>query len=98
MEREVITFTDRKEIAGIVLDYGDDEDWKIISDEIYDQRRWETCHIVVLKRISDGKFFITHYSVGSTEYQDQSPYENDDMIFREVKPIEKTITTYGWID
>ena len=95
MEREVITFTDRNEICDIALGFNDAE-WEVVSNDIVEQSRWATYHSVIVKRLSDGKFFITSYSHGSTEIQDSSPYEDDDMIFREVKPIEKTIITYEW--
>ena len=94
--REILTFTDQEQIAGIVLDYADQDQWKVISDDVYDQRRWVTCHKAIVQRLSDGKYFVSHYSVGSTESVDQRAYEYDERVLKEVIPMEKTIITYGW--
>jgi len=65
-----------------------------IIDEITDQSRWSTFHRRVF--IHDGKYYLTHYSCGSTESQDESPYEHEDdeIECEEVFPIEKTIIVY----
>ncbi len=48
-------------------------DESIIKDEITDHDRWT----VTYKRIfrHEGKFYLTHYSIGATEMQEQSMYE-----------------------
>lgn len=76
--------------------YEDLEDFEVIEDSIYDTTRWSEQHEVVVKRESDGKFFAGTYQRGLTEYQDEQPFEYTDPDFIEVKPIEKTITVYGW--
>lgn len=91
MEKLKLTFTEQ-EARNIV--YEDHEDFEVISDEIHDERRWVNCHEVIVKRISDGKFFRSHYEVGKTESQDQRPYEYDDPTFHEVFKTTKTITVY----
>ena len=91
MTRETLKFT--REEALEILD-GGDEDFETISDEICGQSRWETQHKLIVKR-SDGKFFKTIYSVGSTENSGGYAWEYDDEVeFTEVFATEKTITVY----
>ena len=96
MEREIIVFEDREEIAGIVHAYEQTDKWTVISNEITDQGRWTLQHEVILQRKSDGKFFITHYTVGATESQDHRSYEYDELVFYEVKPVKVETIKYVW--
>lgn len=71
----------------------ENEDNEVVEDEIIDQGRWSTYHSVVVK--SNGKFYETTYSTGSTESQDETPFEYDDfVVFTEVEPYEKKIIAY----
>lgn len=60
-----------------------------IVDKIIDTNRWSIIHKIVFE--DKGKFYQTTYSEGATEYQDESPWEYEDMIecteveLREVK-------------
>jgi hypothetical protein len=48
-------------------------------------------------RKKDGKYFLSFYQVGSTEAQDEAPYDSDPYaIFQEVMPVKKTIIAYEW--
>jgi hypothetical protein len=98
MEREVITFTERNDICGIVGGWEHRDEWEVVSNDMVDQSRWSITHEVILRRRSDGKFFWTYYTVGATESQDHGMYEDDDMVLKEVIPTEKTIIVYGWSD
>lgn len=51
------------------------EDFEVISDEVYDTTRWSILYEKVFKY--QGKFYVTCYSVGATESQDERPYEYD---------------------
>lgn len=90
-EREKLQLT-KEEAQAIVWE--DTSDYEIISDEVVDTRRWSADHEIIIKRLSDGKFFADGYSVGLTEMQDESPYEYSDPDFTEVFPVEKTIIVY----
>lgn len=59
----------------ILKEMEDLPNFEVISDEIYDNSRWSILHQRIFKY--QGKFYSTCYSVGSTEYQDESPYEYD---------------------
>lgn len=96
MEREIITFTDREEIAGIVLGYEHTDQWSIIHDDVTGQGRWVTRHKAIIKRLSDGKYFMAHYTVGSTESQDQYAFEYDEPVLKEVIPKEVRTIAYVW--
>lgn len=75
---------------------GDDsEEFEVIENKVEDTSRWSIQYSVVVKRLSDGKFFASGYSVGATEQQDEQPYEYDKFAeFHEVFPTTKTITVY----
>lgn len=67
---------------------------EVIEDIVVDNSRWSINHSVIFK--IDGKFYESYYSVGATEYQDESPYEHegDEIECDEVFPVERTITVY----
>lgn len=70
---------------------------KIISDEVYDQRRWVTCHSLVfqLPGQAEDEAWSTYYEVGSTEYQDQGPWENEPEVeCAIVHKTEKVVTVW----
>ena len=69
-------------------------DKSTVLDEITDTSRWSIHHRRVFRH--EGKFYETHYSVGATEQQDESPYQYEEGTVEcpEVVPVEKTITVY----
>ena len=73
---------------------GLDDEVATVSKKITGRRRWVTTYRRVFRH--DGKFYETYYDVGSTEQQDQSPYEyeDDEIECAEVFPVERTVTFY----
>ena len=72
--------------------YGN-EGGEVILDEIVDTSRWSVHHDLVVK--IDGKFYSAEYSVGATEYQNESPWQNENEVeFVEVEPKEVTTIKY----
>lgn len=55
-----------------MLDTLDDQS-DIVRDELWDIRRWTVTHELIFKH--EGKLYRTYYSRGSTEYQDEMPWE-----------------------
>lgn len=90
-EREKLILT-AEEARNIV--YEDTNEYDVISDDIVSTSRWSEHHDIIVKRVSDGKFFESNYSTGKTEMQDESPYEYDDPEFTEVFPVEETVIKY----
>lgn len=88
-EKLEITSDEAREIVS-----GDDPRFLVIEDKITGKSRWSDCHKVVIQRVSDGKFFADGYRSGSTECQDERPWEYDKPDFRQVFPVEKTIIKY----
>lgn len=80
--------------AAYEMAYGYDTNFERISKEITEQTRWSTCFRVILKRKSDGKFFESFYSKGSTESQEQHAYEYDEPVFTEVFPEKVEVIQY----
>lgn len=90
-EREKLILT-TEEAQSIV--WGDSSEYEVIEDTIESTSRWSENHSIVIKRLSDGKFFADGYSQGLTEMQDESPYEYSEPDFTEVFQVEKTIIAY----
>ncbi|QQG33851.1 hypothetical protein ZPAH1_orf00089 [Aeromonas phage ZPAH1] len=71
---------------------------KSVEKEIVDTSRWSTFYDQVFSVTQDGvtKFYRTGWSEGSTECQDESPYEYepDEIDCPEVFPVEKTVIVY----
>lgn len=69
-------------------------DCKLIEDDIIDTTRWSIVHEIVFE--DNGKFYMTTYSEGATEYQNERPWEYED----EVKCTEvelKEVKVKKWI-
>jgi hypothetical protein len=68
--------------------------FEVVEDKITYTSRWSIHYRLVFKH--DGKFYLTSYSVGATESQDESPFEYspDEVECKEVFPVEKTVIVY----
>lgn len=68
--------------------------FEIIENEVFETGRWCIHYELIFK--FDGKFYITDYSKGATEYQDESPfeYEKDEIECEEVFPVETKVIVY----
>lgn len=79
-------------LQDIVWDNNNDVD--VVYTTLIDTSRW-SLHYEQVFEYQD-KYYITYYSVGATESQDESPYEydTDEIECTEVIPVEKTITVY----
>lgn len=67
--------------------------YEAIKDDIIDQTRWTTVHEIIFAY--NDKFWKTSYSVGSTEYQDESPWEyNGEVECIEVELIKKEMLVW----
>src|SRR5690625_1014068 len=66
----------------------------IIHDNVIDTDRWST-HYEQVFSIGE-RYFRTHYSKGSTEMQDEAPYEYEGewVEVTEVVPKQVTVTKY----
>ena len=71
-----------------------DDGGETIEDKITGKSRWSMHCRRVFKH--EGKFYVTTYSVGLTEHQDEQPYEHepDEIDCPEVFPVNKTVVVY----
>lgn len=75
--------------------YCDHEAYEVAKDEITGTSRWSEHHDLVIERISDMTFWRASYSQGSTEYQDENPWDDVETVeFTQVFPKEVRITSY----
>ena len=84
-----------EEAADIVYnDSSKDGHIKVIEDRITSHSRWSVQHRVVLYHIPTDTYWQSHYSVGATEYQDESPWQHYSPKFKQVWPYQVTVTQY----
>lgn len=62
---------------------------KVVEDEVLDTTRWAILKRTVFDR--DGEFVAVRYSVGATEYQEDTPPEAEAY---PVAPVAVTVTKY----
>jgi hypothetical protein len=72
----------------------DNNNYKIVQDNIISQGRWSIYHTIIIQRVSDNKYFSGNYTEGSTEMQDERPWEYSKPEFEEVFPKEKITIVY----
>jgi hypothetical protein len=84
-----------KEQLKLVI-WEDSELLELIKDDITDTGRWSVHHEMVFKDVETGKFYLTNYSIGATEQQDERPFEYgpDEIECDEVAQVERTILVY----
>lgn len=69
--------------------------FKLVRAKMIDNSRWSIIHEVVYKDEKSGKFYLSTYSIGATECQDESPYEYEEEVeLTEVAPVEVTVIKY----
>lgn len=73
-----------------------DLSFELVQEELVDTSRWSHIYERVYKDLSSGKYYLTSYSTGATERQDESPYEDDEdeIELVEVEPYEVKIIQY----
>ena len=66
-----------------------------VHDQITDNGRWSIHHKMIFKA-KDGLHYQTHYSVGATEYQDETPFEYAPVQIEceQVEQVEKTVLVW----
>ena len=67
------------------------EDWDMVqnSEKIVDQRRWVTVFEAIFEHKPSGKFYSMSWEAGSTEGQDEQPFEyyEPELIEVELKEV-----------
>ena len=75
-----------------------DEKRTVIENEITGTRRWSTDYRLIFQLADQPKdeAWMVFYSCGSTESQDESPWEFEDQVDATlVHPVEKTVTVWA---
>lgn len=72
----------------------DGKEYKLVQKEHVGSGRWSQQYSIVFEH--DGKFYESYFTKGSTEYQDESPYEYDgeEIDCSEVFPVEVMTIEY----
>jgi hypothetical protein len=67
----------------------------VLKDDIVDTSRWSEIHDLVFKEPKSGKIYLTSYSQGLTESQDERPWEyENEVTCYEVELKEVTVSKY----
>ena len=76
--------------------YGDTDEWSIVEPStLIGHDRWSVGKTVVARHVETGRFYRFDYTVGATEMQDETPYQNDDEYEPvEVRKVEKVVTAW----
>lgn len=84
-------------------DGGRAEEWPIPDEqlaeveenEITDTSRWSVNYRIVFKL--GGKYYMSHYSEGSTEMQDERPYEYDGEWIEVTEVVPQAVTVIQYV-
>ena len=88
----MITKTFSSEIMRAILN-GSDANGSVISKQFIDQGRWLIHYTLIFSY--GGRFYRSAYSQGSTENQEEWPWEHkDDVVCTEVETKPVTVTHY----
>jgi hypothetical protein len=87
-----------KDLLEMNLPDSDAEGCTVVSDTICDQSRWATTHklIVHFDDQKEGDAWRMYYDVGSTEQQEEGPWEYEDEVLA-VLVREKEVTVKKWL-
>jgi len=90
----------RDDLKAMVWGDHDEGKYRVKIDDITGNGRWSIYHDMIFKDIAFGRYYLTSYSEGATECQDESPYEHDDEMIecREVEPYEKISISYKMVE
>lgn len=88
-------------LIGLVGDYENSDEYKIVYQKISDTGRWSIYYDCVILEKKTGKFYDASYSIGATEIQDESPFECVDEdengcieLAIELEPYNEMVTKY----
>lgn len=84
----------KEDLIGLAYGSHDADVYKVIQKEIEETSRWSVHYSMVFE--FEGKLYLTNYSIGATEMQDEDPYEYDDDEIEccEVEAYEATIIKF----
>jgi len=84
-----------EEALSIVRD--DHDDWKEIECNIVANSRWSIQKLGVFLHIPTQKYYEFGWSIGSTEMQNEEPYEYDKQV-EVCEVVEKEVLRKEWVD
>ena len=76
------------------LVYEDLDGYEVVETETISSTRRETGHQIIVRRLSDGKYFMDTYSKGTGD-NGYEPYEYEAVDFVEVQRVE--VVTTKWV-
>lgn len=87
---------DKRELREMV--YNNSERLEKVEEWVTSTSRWSIHYDVVFKDLETNKHYLSYYSVGATEYQDEEPYEfeSDEVKCKEV--VLKEVVVSKWIE
>ena len=86
----------KKELQEMV--FGESKSLQKVEEWVSDTSEWSVHYDVVFKDLETNKYYISYYSEGATECQDELPYEFDldEIDCKEV--IQKEVIVKKWVE
>jgi hypothetical protein len=77
--------------------YEESEKLELVEDKVIENDRWAILHGVIFRDIESGKYYESSYRVGSTEMQEESPYEYADAEEECAEVEQKEVLVKQWV-
>lgn len=83
-------------LVGLIWGDYDPDKYEVVLNDLYGHSRWSLLFKMVFKDKSSDRHYITRYSQGATECQDERPYDDspDEIECVEVMQVETVVTQY----
>ena len=78
----------------LVTGWSPNSRFEFLQVELVGSTRWSLNYQAVVLDHDTGQHYKTNYSIGSTEEQDERPFEYDPPAWVEVFPVLQTVTVY----
>jgi len=84
----------REDAQDLAYDDHDGSIYEVVVNKTIDTTRWSIIRELVIKTLSDGRYWKDTYSIGATESQDETAFEYSDPEFLEVFPTTVETVVY----
>lgn len=80
-----------RELAWELAGHTAEEGWTVVRNALLDTSRWSSIHELVIRNEAD-EYYMTTFTQGLTECQDERPFEEDEPVFERVYPVKVPVT------
>ena len=84
-------------LQDIVYEEFDETEVEMVKNTIYDTSRWSVQYELVFLMKNTNKYYLSYYSRGATEQQDEGAYEYDGDEIECQEVMKKEIISFKWV-